>query len=200
MMLHFAFLRHGKFAAGDGLFSPEDKLRFAAAGPRRRQEMLTSRTALRNLARISGLLEWRGLETGRGGSPRLIGAHGLTVNLAHAGDWALAAVAGQGRVGVDLEPIGPVFDQPALLRRMCSPDELAALMRVSPRSRRRKDAAHLWTAKEAILKAEGRGLSVDPRHVTSLTDRVLRPALTPSGYAAAIVVIPLTTYEHARGP
>lgn len=200
MMLHFAFAHYGTYSAEGGLFSAEDNLRFTAAGPRRRQELLTSRTILRDLSHVAGLPEWRGLKAGCDGSPQLIGAHGLSVSLAHAGDWALAAISDRGRVGVDLEPIGTVFDQPALLRRMCSPDEHAALRLISPPPLRREETAHLWTAKEAILKAKGSGLSVDPRRVPAPLDRVYRPSSTPSGYAAAVVVLPPTTHVQARGP
>lgn len=200
MTLHWGFMPLERASRERGLFSTQDALKFAAAGPRRRQEMLGSRVMMRDLAFLAGLPVWRGLEAGRDGQPRLVGAHDLWVSLSHAGDWALGAISDQGPVGVDLEPIGTVFDQPAFLRRMCSPEEHASLQNVSP-PRRRQIAARLWTAKEALLKADGRGLSADPRHVTSLSNRVIRPTMTPRGYAAAVAVLPVAGHEEeARGP
>jgi phosphopantetheinyl transferase len=96
----------------------------------------------------------------------LQGEPGLDVSISH-GDTALlvAAVAGDGRVGVDVEdePFD-AFRRAALVRRMCSATERAALD-LTPAPLRRRALARAWTIKEATLKARGVGLAEDPRRV-----------------------------------
>lgn len=94
------------------------------------------------------------------------GAPGVDVSISH-GDTALlvAAVAGEGRLGVDVED-GPfdAFRRDALVRRMCSTAERAAYERL-PETLRFRALARAWTVKEATLKALGVGLAEDPRSV-----------------------------------
>lgn len=86
----------------------------------------------------------------------------LDVNASHAGAWIAAAVAPDARVGVDLEPVRPVSGE--LVARCLSVDERAGLATL-PAERAASRFFQLWTAKEAYLKAIGRGLAVDPRTV-----------------------------------
>lgn len=76
------------------------------------------------------------------------------VSLARAGGLSVVALTDAGPVGVDVEPAGAAdfdgFDDVAL-----HPDERGA-----PGDRTRS-----WVRKEALLKATGTGLSVDPREV-----------------------------------
>jgi 4'-phosphopantetheinyl transferase len=77
------------------------------------------------------------------------------VSVARAGDLSVVAISAARPVGVDVEPVDaagfPGFDDVAL-----HPDERAA----TPAERTRA-----WVRKEALLKAYGLGLAVDPRHV-----------------------------------
>jgi len=87
------------------------------------------------------------------GQPRIqhpVGAamNGLFVSLSHASDVTVAA-ASASPVGVDIEP------------RDVSLDRLAAIRDVAGGN----DLTH-WTRVEAVLKADGRGLRVDPRAVS----------------------------------
>lgn len=115
--------------------------------------------------------DWEGLAPGTPGrKPRLHGPNGVDVSISHGDDTLLVAVAGHGLVGADVED-GPftAFDSAALVRRMCSPTERAALdalaARDVPWELRRGILARAWTVKEATLKARGVGLAVDPRSV-----------------------------------
>lgn len=93
-----------------------------------------------------------------GGKPYLAGAPALGVNWSHAGDWAAAAVAGEGiAVGVDVERAGRVPD--AVAERFFHPDELAQIARLSSEKEKTAARSRIFSAKEAVLKATGEGLA-----------------------------------------
>jgi len=100
------------------------------------------------------------LEVGEFGRPRLAGANaaGLHFNWSHSGDQALCAVARGIEPGVDLERLRPRPRALEIAQRYFSHEETAALAALQPE---RRDAAflQLWTAKEAVLKATGRGIA-----------------------------------------
>jgi len=78
----------------------------------------------------------------------------LHFNLSHSGDLALIALAPV-PVGVDLERDAPA-DAQALAQAWFTPAEQARLARGDD------DFLSLWTAREAVLKAMGTGLSGEP--------------------------------------
>lgn len=84
----------------------------------------------------------------------------IDVNWSHSGGWLLAAYAIDARVGVDIEWRRPRPNALALARRFFAPEETAALARFAddPAALERR-FVRLWCAKEAVLKAHGRGLS-----------------------------------------
>jgi len=85
----------------------------------------------------------------------------VSFSLAHAGAHLLLAIARAGRVGVDLEARDAAPDAEALAERALAPSEQDEL---SARPAFEKALYFLarWTAKEALLKAAGVGLSRDP--------------------------------------
>lgn len=91
------------------------------------------------------------------GRPAL-GRAGQDCNWSHSGDRLLVALADGARVGVDLERRRPRPRALELARRYFHPGEAAALAALPADVR---DAAflRLWCAKEALLKAHGRGLA-----------------------------------------
>jgi 4'-phosphopantetheinyl transferase len=90
------------------------------------------------------------------GKPRLDPPSPLRFNLSHSGDAALIAVATEREVGVDLELVKQRRDIPALARRVLVSSERAAVSEAA-------DPAHAfhrhWVAKEAFVKATGRGVA-----------------------------------------
>lgn len=96
---------------------------------------------------------------GEHGRPALADPHAaLAFNWSHSGDHALLAIARGIVPGIDLERLRPRPRAMDIARRYFCADETAALEALPPA--RRDDAfLALWTAKEAVLKATGRGLS-----------------------------------------
>lgn len=99
------------------------------------------------------------LVEGAHGRPELGAAHDRTLafNWSHSGEQALIAVARGVVPGVDLER---QRDRPRALelaRRYFLPDEARALAGL-PESARGSAFLQRWTAKEAVLKAHGRGI------------------------------------------
>ena len=82
-------------------------------------------------------------------------------SLSHAGDYALLAVSGAGRVGVDVERERTVAID-ALAKRFFPPEEQALLAK-TPISAQKSLFFTIWTLKESYVKADGRGFSVSPR-------------------------------------
>lgn len=78
-------------------------------------------------------------------------ARGIAVSVAHAGGAHVAAAGSSGRIGVDAEP------------RDAAPGRLEALRALLPAGD--GDPLRHWTRIEAVLKADGRGLRVEPAAV-----------------------------------
>jgi len=84
-----------------------------------------------------------------------INARELDFNISHAGQYVICALSKQHRVGVDIEQVHPVdlqdfatcFTGPELDRLSRSPEFLF-------------DFFNIWTIKEAVIKADGRGLQI----------------------------------------
>ncbi|WP_348787719.1 hypothetical protein [Leifsonia sp. NPDC080035] len=86
---------------------------------------------------------------GSHGRPYLLGRPDIHLSLTHAAGFAFAVVAA-GPVGIDAEPLDT------------DPARVAAAAFLTPGH---GDALRRWTAIEAVLKADGRGLRVDPAAV-----------------------------------
>ena len=91
-------------------------------------------------------------------------------NVSHSGRHGLIALAGRGRVGVDVEERRPQRNLNVLVGAVLGPGERAEV--AAARGRRKLDLfLDLWTMKEALSKAHGEGLSMDvsafeiPRHM-----------------------------------
>lgn len=96
-------------------------------------------------------------DTGPHGRPELR-VPGFDCNWSHSGD-RLAVALGEGvRVGIDIEALRPRPRAVELARRYFAPAEADALAAL-PADRRDPAFLRLWCAKEAVLKANGRGLA-----------------------------------------
>ena len=88
-------------------------------------------------------------------------------NISHAGHYAVCGFAEAGRIGVDIEELKPIdigdfewhWTTEELRELQCSNDALRSFY-------------HLWTRKEAIVKADGRGLSLDLKRLNVAQDKV----------------------------
>jgi 4'-phosphopantetheinyl transferase len=111
----------------------------------------------------------------RHGRPTAVVQDGRTtaVSIAHAGAMTLVALAGQGRVGVDLEPLDSVA--PPGVRGDADPLDLSDL--------------ELWVLKEAFLKASGDGLRRDPSTVGLDEPGAVWGRVEIDGYVAAWCVL-----------
>ena len=81
----------------------------------------------------------------------------LDFNLSHTGGWIALGICQGGRLGVDLETIDPTFPALEIASEFFLPAERDWIA-----AGRVERFFHLWTAKEALMKATGRGLSLPP--------------------------------------
>ncbi|OOG48744.1 4'-phosphopantetheinyl transferase superfamily protein [Rhodanobacter sp. C01] len=97
---------------------------------------------------------------GEHGRPVLAAVHDtpLGFNWSHSGDHALIAIGRNLVPGVDLEHIRPRPRALEIAQRYFSADEAATLASL-PAEDRSIAFLELWTAKEAVLKALGRGIA-----------------------------------------
>jgi 4'-phosphopantetheinyl transferase len=114
------------------------------------------------------------LSEGVHGRPALAGTHGdaLDFNWSHSGDHALIAIARGIAPGVDIERRRPRPKALEIAQRFFSSDEIAVLANAAP-ERRSGIFLDIWTAKEALLKAHGRGLSFGLDRLSVVADGAL---------------------------
>lgn len=121
------------------------------------------------LAAYTGLApEAIGLVEAAGGKPRFSAAtlrripsapaRTLEFNWSHSGDYALIALALALPVGVDIEHLRPRLRALEIAQRFFDPAEAAAMGALDRPALDRAFIA-LWCAKEALLKARGKGLA-----------------------------------------
>lgn len=121
----------------------------------------------------------------------------LEFNLTGSGDLALLAISLEAPVGVDCEQIRPCRELLGIARRMFSP-EVAQALADTPEPERIDAFYTAWTALEAEVKADGRGL-FGPRDLSdAAAPRTLgiahfRPL---PGYLAAVARQDLPPVEH----
>jgi 4'-phosphopantetheinyl transferase len=98
------------------------------------------------------------------GKPRLAQGQ-LEFNLAHTGAFALVGIMRKMPLGVDIEHLQRPRDVLKLARRFFAPAE-AQTLETLPQAKRLEAFLALWSCKEAILKAIGRGLAFGLDRVT----------------------------------
>jgi 4'-phosphopantetheinyl transferase len=152
-----------RLAACRGLLSAEELERAARFRfERDRRRFVAGRAMLRTLAGAALGVEPASLQLAAGpaGKPALRGDGGaaLRINLSRSGEVGVVALQTADEVGVDVEAVRPFPAALAIARRQFAPGEYRAVRRLAPQVR---DAAffRLWTRKEAVVKAIGRGLS-----------------------------------------
>ncbi len=94
------------------------------------------------------------------GKPELAGMVGsVSFNMSHSGDVVLLAFATGRRVGVDVEQVKPGFPVDEVAPRFFAPGEIEALKTYDGDEKTRA-FFRIWTRKEALIKAVGKGLSM----------------------------------------
>jgi 4'-phosphopantetheinyl transferase len=107
--------------------------------------------------------EWQ-FEKTPAGKPLLIGdgAGRASFSLSHTRGMVACAVTSGAEVGVDVECVDRDVDGDEIAARFFAPAEAAQLMDVQANARRDR-FFDLWTLKEALVKALGRGMAVSLR-------------------------------------
>jgi 4'-phosphopantetheinyl transferase len=174
----------------DRLLSPKERdraARFRSAGDRAVYTAVHG--ALREL--LGGLigadpasLRFR---TERGGRPVLEG-DGPQFSISRAKGAALVAVSAGGPVGADIELIAPRRFDDAVAKRFFAPAERRMLEGL-PREDRTRAFFRIWTRKEALLKAQGKGIDAGLSRLDTTTDLPRWTLLSldlPAPYAGAV--------------
>lgn len=97
-------------------------------------------------------------------------------NIAHAADAVVVALSWDQPVGIDIEPQDRIEDPEALAQRVCTETELRRLQSL-PAADRAAFFLHIWTCKEAFLKATGTGLRRGPDTVECRFDGAMAAAI-----------------------
>lgn len=87
----------------------------------------------------------------------------LHFNLSHCPDLAIVALSIDGPLGVDLESVTRASELLECENSFCHPEEIRSLPAES--AARACQLLRIWTAKEALLKALGTGLSHPPEEI-----------------------------------
>ena len=103
----------------------------------------------------------------------------LCFSSSHSAGAALMAITRGIQVGVDLERVTPMADLDAFASVAYHPSERAVHERL-PVADRLGHALRVWTAKEAVLKATGDGLRVEPNRFCFAPDGPTWRAVAPS--------------------
>lgn len=123
-------------------------------------------------------------------TPRAQARHAIHFNLSHSQERA-AVILADSPVGIDLEHTGPDRGWDEMSDIVCSPSE-RALIEALPAVARTRAFYRLWVAKEAAVKADGRGLSLP-------VNRIDAGALAREACAARVWMPASQTFLHIRG-
>ncbi len=99
------------------------------------------------------------LKTGAQGKPALDDAYhkSISFSISHSGSAVAILLSSQYAVGVDVEYIRPIKDVDSIIHRYFHPQEISYFEGL-PDEEKSKKFYQLWTQKEAVVKALGKGL------------------------------------------
>ena len=106
------------------------------------------------------------LVTGEYGKPRLKihpPDRGLVFNISHAGERKVFAFGMDCMLGIDIEQSRRIARLDGMIDRICSEEE-RSYWRLLPVERQAEYFFSIWVRKEAIIKAQGQGLSLGMQH------------------------------------
>lgn len=98
---------------------------------------------------------------GRHGKPALAAPGSPSFSISHAGAFSVLAVHAGGLVGIDIAEEQAIPGLTALVARVFGPEEQARFAELPP-ALRLGSFYRAWTHKEALLKAVGTGLTIEP--------------------------------------
>ncbi len=149
--------------------NPEEQQRLQRyTHQRAQQQFLATRGRLKQL-----LASYTGIapsdiqfETGQYGKPRLAGTtidDGLVFNVSHSDAMALIVISTNCALGIDIERIHSRHNLQGMAQRCFSNQELSSWNQLTEPHKTTQFYAY-WCAKEAFLKATGRGLALGMEH------------------------------------
>lgn len=152
MTLYYSNIQEFHHLPGAHLLHPQRQAQLASL----RQPADQQRCLVAGLLCRWGLGEDYGqILLGLQGKPQLPGGRGPYFNLSHGGDWVVFVRSGH-LVGVDVQPIAPYSAKiPQKYFTQEEQDWLATQEGNQP-------FFQLWTGKESLMKADGRGFSLSP--------------------------------------
>ncbi len=170
--------------------SPRDQQRYTVA------HGVLRILAARELGARPSELTW---SLGQYGKPELAPPwSGLCTSLSHSGDMIVAAVAAGRPVGVDIQHLVHGLHMVALASRFYPHAEAAYIAAGSDERARAERFTHLWTRKEAAVKAAGGrlwsnlGITVLNRDVVTCAspagDQRVANVTVPAGFRAAVAL------------
>jgi 4'-phosphopantetheinyl transferase len=190
---------HGAAAPGDFLDAAERERAARFHFERDAHRHRASHTALRQLLsqRTGVTADALPFATGSHDKPRLDLPQAPAFNMSHSGRWALIGIGGHLPLGVDIEAPREMDDLMALAERNFTATECRELLAV-PEAGRLRAFLRCWTRKEAVLKAVGSGLSIEPRLFEAGTTPERRTTTLPvSGQACEVSVLSLDVDREA---
>lgn len=149
-------------ATAEGLLSGDETARSRNfATPRLRRRFVAGRAGLRSLLGEHLGLDPRALVfvLNEFGKPSLAQDPSLHFSLSHSEDQAVLAMSDTLMVGADIE-LMRTFEHLDLARRFFCANEIAAIESLPDPAERRQAFFRIWTLKEAVVKALGKGLSI----------------------------------------
>jgi 4'-phosphopantetheinyl transferase len=129
--------------------------------PRARHEFILGRGALRILLSAASGMEPQAvpLIAGPNEKPELPNTS-LAFNVTHSAGVILIALRRNGTIGIDLEHINPTMHFAEVAASIFTPAENQHLTSIADPAQRRRAFYQLWTRKESVIKADGRGLTL----------------------------------------
>jgi 4'-phosphopantetheinyl transferase len=143
------------FAKAFSLLSPERKAKCLRY--RREDDRLRSLCSGLLIRQYLGITNDEDIVTDELGKPSLKAGKPF-ISISHAGSLCALAIA-EGLIGLDLEYLGREVKGDVLAHRVLTPEEYAIFRE------RHEDPEYffsIWTRKESVMKATGKGLTLDP--------------------------------------
>lgn len=121
----------------------------------------------------------------------------MTFNTSRSGRYFAVALGHMRNCGIDIEQPRRVRDVESLTRRIISDADYDSLLATGPIDQ--TTFLRLWTRKEAVLKALGVGLSVDPALacVPLARERLTRPQVAHVAMKSGLVDVPISDLDTA---